>query len=91
MQMDMWKSLDKFCSEVIDSSSDDESEKKTPTMAVAASILHKHNASQMPVYRGSVNGISKNLSRDKVGGHLRLYEDYFDRTNPVFPEKLFQR
>jgi hypothetical protein len=38
-----------------------------------------------------VKGHKRNMPRDKVGGHLRLYEDYFDRTNPVFLEMLSRR
>ncbi|XP_071684992.1 uncharacterized protein [Lolium perenne] len=56
-----------------------------------ASILHEHNASHMPVQHGSVKGRSKNLSRNRVKGNLRLHKDYFDRTHPVYPEKLFRR
>ncbi|KAK1618589.1 hypothetical protein QYE76_024106 [Lolium multiflorum] len=44
--MDIWKSLEKFHSEVIDSSSNDESDKMTQAMSAAASILHEHNASR---------------------------------------------
>jgi hypothetical protein len=48
--MYMWKMLDKFRAKVIDSSSGEESDHTTQTMAsVAASILHEHNSSQMPV------------------------------------------
>lgn len=44
-QMDMWKMLDKFRAEVMDSSSDEESDHTTQTMAtVTTSILHEHNA-----------------------------------------------
>ncbi|XP_071677538.1 uncharacterized protein [Lolium perenne] len=90
--MDMWKMLEKFRAKVIDSSSDEESDQATQTMATAAtSILHEYNASQMPVQRGSVKGRSKYLPWNGVEGHLRLHADYFDRTNPVFPEKMFQR
>jgi hypothetical protein len=40
--------LDKFHAEVIDSSSDEESDQTTQTMATAAaSIHHEYNASQM--------------------------------------------
>jgi hypothetical protein len=85
--MDMWKSLEKFRSEVIDSSSDDESKQMTHNMSFAtASMLHEHNFSQTLVHRGSVKGHSKNLQR-----HLRLYKDYFDRTDPVYLAKLFRR
>ncbi|KAK1607795.1 hypothetical protein QYE76_031468 [Lolium multiflorum] len=66
--MDMWQMVDKYRAEVVDSSSDEESNQLTRTMATAAaSILHK------------------------VEGHLRLHKDYFHRTNPVFPKKLFRR
>jgi hypothetical protein len=74
--MDMWKSLKKFRSEVTDSSSDDESKQTTQNMASAtASILHENNAIQTSVHRGSMKGRSKNLTRDRVDGHLRLYKD----------------
>jgi hypothetical protein len=44
--MDMWKLLEKFSGEVIDSSSDDESDQTTQNMASdVAFILHEHNAS----------------------------------------------
>jgi hypothetical protein len=50
--MDMWQILDKFCSEVVDSSFDEESDQSTQTMAiVAASILHEYNSSQTPMHR----------------------------------------
>ncbi|XP_051211156.1 uncharacterized protein [Lolium perenne] len=89
--MDMWKMLNKFRAEVIDPSSDEESDQTTQTMAiVAASILHECNTSQMSVHRGSVKGRSKNMPCNGVEGHLRLHKDYFDRTNPVFPEKMFR-
>jgi hypothetical protein len=82
--MDMWKSLEKCRSEVIDSSSDDESEQTMHTVASsAASIIHKHNANQISVHRSSVKG---HLSRDRVSGHLRLYRDYFNSTEPVYLE-----
>lgn len=80
--------LDKFHDEVIDSSSDEESNQMKQTMAtVAASILHEYNASQMPVHQGSVKGRSKNLPRNRVEWNLRLHKDYLHGTNPVYPEK----
>jgi hypothetical protein len=56
--MNMWNMLEKFCAEVIDdSSSDEEPDHTTQTMATAvASIFHEHNAMQMPVHQGSVKG-----------------------------------
>jgi hypothetical protein len=86
--MDMWKMLDKFRVEVIDSPFDEESDQTTQTMAsAAASILHEYNASKMPVHRGSIKGCSKNLPRNRVEGHLRLHRNYFHRTDPVYKEK----
>lgn len=80
--------LYKFRAEVMDSSSDEESDQTTQTMAtMAVSILHEHNISQIPVHRGFVKGRSKNLPRNRVEGHLRLHVDYFDRTNTVFLKK----
>ena len=89
-QMDMWKPLEKLHSEVIDSSSNDESDKMMQIMAAAASILHEHNASQMPAYRGSVKDRSKKVSCNRVGGHLRLYKDYFHQTAPVYKDYFHQ-
>jgi hypothetical protein len=42
----MWKSLEKFCGEVFDSSFDNESDKMMRAMAHAASIVHEHNSQQ---------------------------------------------
>ncbi|KAK1693600.1 hypothetical protein QYE76_010297 [Lolium multiflorum] len=84
--------LDKFRAEVVDSSSDEESDQSTQTLATsAASILHEYNSKQAPVHRGSVKGRSKNLPRNRVEGNLRLHKDYFHRTDPVFKEKMFRR
>nr|XP_051221420.1 uncharacterized protein LOC127339637 [Lolium perenne] len=67
--MDMLMSLKMFCSEVIDSSSDDESEQTTQNMASdAASIPHEQNASQTPLHRGSLKGRSKNISSNRMEG-----------------------
>jgi hypothetical protein len=90
--MDMWKMLDKFRIDVIDFSSDDESDQTTQNMAYAmASILHEHNTTQMLVHQGSVKGRSENLSHNRVQGHLPLHKDYLHRTTPVFTEKMFRQ
>jgi hypothetical protein len=75
--MNMWKMLDKFRVEVMDSSSDEESDHTTQTMAtVVASMLHGHGARQMPVHRGSMKICSKNLSCNRVEGNLWLHNEY---------------
>jgi hypothetical protein len=53
-------------------------------IAVVASILHAHNVSQLLVYRNYVKGRKTNMPRNRVGGHLQIYEGYF--TNLVFLE-----
>ncbi|KAK1694725.1 hypothetical protein QYE76_011422 [Lolium multiflorum] len=86
--MDMWHMLEKFRAEVVDSSSDEESDQSTQTLATtAASMIHEFTSNQGPVHRGSVKGRSKNLPRNRVEGQLRLHKDYFHLTNPVFKKK----
>ncbi|KAK1631464.1 hypothetical protein QYE76_005779 [Lolium multiflorum] len=51
--MDMWQMLEKFCAEVVDSSSDEESDQSTHTLATtAASMIHEFNSNQGLVHRG---------------------------------------
>jgi hypothetical protein len=66
-QMDMWQMLDKFRAEVVDSSSDDESDQSTRTLATTtASMIHEFTSNEGPVHWGSVKGRSKNLKRNRV-------------------------
>ncbi|KAK1679728.1 hypothetical protein QYE76_040576 [Lolium multiflorum] len=91
-QMDMWQMLDKFRAEVVDSSSDEESDESTQTLATtAASMIHEFTSNPGPQHRGSVKGRSKNLPRNRVEGQVRLHKDYFHLTNLIFPEKYFRR
>ncbi|KAK1682370.1 hypothetical protein QYE76_043218 [Lolium multiflorum] len=81
--------VEKFRVEVVDSSSDEKSDQSTHTLATtAASMIHEFTSYPRPVHRGSVKGLSKNLPRNRVEGQIRLHNDYFHLTNPVFPEKL---
>lgn len=83
--------LEKFRAEVVDSSSDEESDQSTQILATtAASMIHEFTSNEGPVHRGSVKGRSKNLPRNRVEGQLRLYKDYFHLTDPVFKEKMFR-
>ncbi|KAK1668455.1 hypothetical protein QYE76_056614 [Lolium multiflorum] len=91
LEMEMWHMVEKFRAEVVDSSSDDESDHSAQTLATtAASMIHEVTSNPGPVHRGSVKGRSKNLSRNRVAGQTRLHKDYFHLTNPVFPEKVFR-
>ncbi|KAK1660271.1 hypothetical protein QYE76_048430 [Lolium multiflorum] len=73
--MDMWQMLDKFRAEVIDSSSDEESDQSTQTLATtAASMIHEFTSNE-----------------GRVEGQLRLHKDYFHLIDPVFKEKMFRR
>lgn len=90
--MDMGQMLDKFRAEVVDSSSDEESDESTQTLATtAASMIHEFTSNPGPQHRGSVKGRSKNLPRNRVEGQACLHKDYFHLTNPIFPEKYFRR
>ncbi|KAK1612505.1 hypothetical protein QYE76_036178 [Lolium multiflorum] len=91
-QMDMWQMLQKYHEEVIDSSSDDESDQSTQTLATTtASMIHEFTSNEGLVHRGSVKGRLKNLPRNRVQGQLRLHKDYFHLIDPLFKEKMFRR
>jgi hypothetical protein len=49
-------------------------------MVVAAYILYEHHAKQIPMHRGSMKRRTTNVPRNRVGGHARLYKDYFHLT-----------
>jgi hypothetical protein len=88
----MWKMLDKFYAEVIDSSSDDESDQTTQNMAsVAASILHEYNASHTPVHRVSVKGCSENLSHKRGGRAPPAPQGLLTPHRSNVHEKIFRR
>ncbi|KAK1605723.1 hypothetical protein QYE76_029396 [Lolium multiflorum] len=90
--MDAWHMVEKFRAEIVDSSSDDESDQSAQTLATtAASMIHEFTSNPGPQHRGSVKGRSKNQSRNRMAGQARLHKDYFHLTNPIFPEKLFRR
>jgi hypothetical protein len=40
---------------------------------------------------GSSHKRHANVDRDREAGHVRLYKDYFDSTNPLYKEKAFRR
>jgi hypothetical protein len=70
--------------EVIDNSSGEESDVTSQLMVVAVSLIHEHNAMQRTVHRGSTKTRRGNRKRNRVGGHNRLYRDYFHPTDPVY-------
>ncbi|KAK1651543.1 hypothetical protein QYE76_069348 [Lolium multiflorum] len=90
--MDMWHMVEKFRAEVVESSSDEESDQSTQTLATtAASMIHEFTSNPGPEHRGSMKGRSKNLPRNRVAWQARLHKDYFHLINPVFLEKVFRR
>jgi hypothetical protein len=51
-QMDMWHMVEKFHAEVVDSSSNEESDQSTQTLATtAASMIHEFTSNPGPVHR----------------------------------------
>ncbi|KAK1666648.1 hypothetical protein QYE76_054807 [Lolium multiflorum] len=61
-QMDAWHMVEKFRAEIVDSSSDDESDQSAHTLATTeASMIHEFTSNPGPQHRGSVKGRSKNL------------------------------
>ncbi|KAK1610949.1 hypothetical protein QYE76_034622 [Lolium multiflorum] len=55
--MDAWHMVEKFRAEIIDSSSDDESDQSAHTLATtAASMIHEFTSNPGPQHRGSVKG-----------------------------------
>ena len=63
----------------------------SPLMVSVASLLHEYHARQMQMFGGSTKGRTKNVSRNRVGGHARIFKDYFHRTNPVYKPHMFRR
>ncbi|XP_071680178.1 uncharacterized protein [Lolium perenne] len=59
-------------------------------MVSAASLIHAHNARQMPVYRGSMRGRSGNAKRNRAGGHNGLSKYYSHLSDMVNMEFMFQ-
>ncbi|KAK1644625.1 hypothetical protein QYE76_062430 [Lolium multiflorum] len=58
-----WKMLEKFRAEVVDSSSDEESDQSTQTLATtAASMIHEFNSNQGPVHR-ALSRAAQKISR----------------------------
>jgi hypothetical protein len=82
--------IDFFYKNVIESSSDKESDGETELLLAAASMAHDHF--MLPKHRGGSSVKRKaNKNRDRVGGHASLMRDYFHHTNPIYDAKTFRR
>jgi hypothetical protein len=79
-----------FYKNVLESSSDEESNGETNLLIAAAGMVNKQFL--MPACRG---GSSKkrhaNVDHVQEAGHVCLYKDYFDPINPLYKEKAFRR
>jgi hypothetical protein len=76
------KAIEFFYKNVIESSSDKESDGETELLLAAASMAHDHF--MLPKHRGGSSVKRKaNKNRDRVGGHASLMRDYFHHTNPI--------
>ncbi|XP_051211597.1 uncharacterized protein [Lolium perenne] len=89
--MDLRQSLEMLRREVMDTSSDEESDETSQLLVSVASLIHKHNGRQMLVYWGSMKGRLANIKRNRVGVHNQLYKYYFDLTDPVYTKVMFRR
>jgi hypothetical protein len=84
------RSIEFFYKNVMESSSDEDSDGETDLFFAAASMVHDQYL--LPLCRGSSSKKRKgNTDRDRVGGHEHLFKDYFHPTNPVYSEKTFRR
>ncbi|KAK1619269.1 hypothetical protein QYE76_024786 [Lolium multiflorum] len=82
--MDAWHMVEKFRAEIVDSSSDDESDQSAQTLATtAASMIHEFTSNPGPQRRAREGAQNTRA----VAGQARLRKDYFHLTNPIFPEK----
>ncbi|KAI4995268.1 hypothetical protein ZWY2020_035171 [Hordeum vulgare] len=68
-----------------DSLSNDEEE------ILAVVLVHHYLNSQRTLFRGFILGHLPALNRNRESGHLLLWKDYFDTTNPLFQHQKFRR
>ncbi|KAK1627577.1 hypothetical protein QYE76_001892 [Lolium multiflorum] len=79
--------LNKFRAEAFDSSSDEEYDQSTQTLATtAASMIHEFTSNPGPEHRCSVKGAPKTCATEWKA--TRLHKDYFHLTNPVFEKTV---
>ncbi|XP_051221465.1 uncharacterized protein [Lolium perenne] len=78
-----------FFKNFIDTSSDEESDDDFFTEA--ALIIHEHNVSQIPVFRGSLPGRTAALDRKRECGHDQLFHDYFYHKTLFMPAMFRHR
>jgi hypothetical protein len=73
--MELSKRIQMFYKNVIESSSDEESNDDSELMIAATMLLYEHTS--RPVYRGSFKGRKASVKRNRGKGHYQLYLDYF--------------
>jgi hypothetical protein len=78
-----------FYKNVVESSSDKESDDDSKLMMATAMLLHEHTS--RPVYKGSVKGRKVNVKHNREKVHYQLYRDYFHPTKPNFDAQKFWR
>jgi hypothetical protein len=78
-----------FYKNVIESSSDKESDDDSKLMMASAMLLHEH--SSRPLHRRSIKGRKANVKPNHEKGHYQLYRDYFHPTKPMFDAQTFRR
>jgi hypothetical protein len=89
--MDLRHTIEFFIKDVLDNSSEEESNAYSELMVVVASPVHEHTERQRPSHRGSTRPPRFNLKHNREGGHYRMYRNYFHPTKPVFMDALFRR
>ena len=82
-------SIEFFYKNVVESSSDDDSDGDTEMIMTAASFIY--DDMMRPTRRASINQRSANVDRERESGHARIYKDYFHPTDPIFKEATFRR
>jgi hypothetical protein len=87
--MELSKTIQMVYTNVIESSSDKESDDDSELMMVATMLLHEHTS--RPVYMGSVMSRKANVKRKCEKGHYQLYRDYFHPIKPIFDAQTFWR
>jgi len=58
---------------------------------MATLIVNNHIENQRPLFRGSIVGHEPALNRNRVTGHMLMWDDYFKVSKPLFGPKHFRR
>ena len=82
-------SIEFFYKNVVESSSDDDS--NSDTEMIMATVSYMYDDLLRPKRQGSTSKRSANVECQREAGHAQLYKDYFHPNDPTYKEKKFRR